>query len=540
MWGTSDGGAPESSMNDEVCAGSIAVDVLEFDLYHKHAPRTCRNFLELSRRGYYDNVKFHRIIKDFIVQGGDPTGTGRGGESIYGSKFEDEIKPELKHTGAVMITTYLDLLFGSLAGKHTIFGRVCKGMEIIKRLGSVQTDNTDRPIHDVKILRSSAPFLSVSVTEPVKLGNGVQAYISYRVITKTNFPDYQGPEKIVIRRYSDFVWLRDRLFEKYKGIFIPPLPEKSAVEKFRFSAEFIEMRRRGLDQFVNRVTAHHELQQSEDLKLFLQADEDTMERARSQETSIFKKKPSDLMQIFKDVQSKVSDVVLGKEKPVEESNPEYEKLKHYIFELENHLAEAQKHAYRLVKRHKELGQSLADFGKAVKLLGASEGNALGKAFSEVGGKSEMISFKLQEEARNLLMNFEEPLKDYVCAVQSIKATIVERGNAFRHQCELAESVKLKEINLDKLMLIRSDRVGEAEIEYQELKAESEEATKRFEKIVNSMNEEIIRFQEQKTLDMGHAFHEFAKGQASLANSVASGWRSLVPKLDSISSTQNSQ
>ncbi|CAL5392093.1 unnamed protein product [Camellia sinensis] len=78
----------------------------------------------------------------------------------------------------------------------------------------------------------------------------------------------------------------------------------------------------------------------------------TMERARSQETGIFKKKPADLMQIFKDVQSKVSDVVLGKEKPVEESNPEYEKLKHYIFELEDHLAEAQKHAYRLVKRHR--------------------------------------------------------------------------------------------------------------------------------------------------------------------------------------------
>ncbi|CAL5430398.1 unnamed protein product [Camellia sinensis] len=123
----------------------------------------------------------------------------------------------------------------------------------------------------------------------------------------------------------------------------------------------------------------------------------TMERARSQETGIFKKKPADLMQIFKDVQSKVSDVVLGKEKPVEESNPEYEKLKHYIFELEDHLAEAQKHAYRLVKRHRELGQSLSDFGKAVKLLGTCEGDALGKVFSELGAKSEILSIKLQKE-----------------------------------------------------------------------------------------------------------------------------------------------
>ncbi|KAG7034491.1 Sorting nexin 1, partial [Cucurbita argyrosperma subsp. argyrosperma] len=378
---------------------------------------------------------------------------------------------------------------------------------------------------------SSQPYLSVSVTDPVKLGNGVQAYISYRVITKTNFPEYQGPEKIVIRRYSDFVWLHDRLFEKYKGIFIPSIPEKNAVEKFRFSAEFIEMRRQALDIFVNQIASHHELQKSEDLRTFLQVEEETMERLRSHDSGIFKKKPADLMQMFK---SKVSDIVLGKEKPVEESNPEYEKLKHYIFELENHLTEAQKHAFRLVKRHRELGQALADFGKAAKLLGACEEKAVGKGFSELGAKSEMLSIKLQKEAHELLLNFEEPLKDYVRAVQSIKATIAERANAFRQQCELAETTKLKEINLDRLVLMRSDKAAEAEVEYKELKAASEEATKRFETIVALMNQEIIRFQEQKTLDMGLAFHEFAKGQAHLANGVADAWRSLLPKLEALS------
>ncbi|KAG9459074.1 hypothetical protein H6P81_003582 [Aristolochia fimbriata] len=378
---------------------------------------------------------------------------------------------------------------------------------------------------------SARPFLSVSVTDPVKLGNGVQAYISYRVITKTNLPQYQGPEKIVIRRYSDFVWLRDRLYEKYKGIFVPPLPEKSAVEKFRFSAEFIEMRCQALDIFINRIASHPELQQSEDLRIFLQEDEETMERARSVELGIFKKKPSDLMQIFKDVQSKVSDVVLGKEKPVEESTPEYEKLKHYIYELEDHLAEAQKQAFRLVKRHREMGQSLSDFGKAVKLLGACERDSLGKVFSELGSKSEVLSMKLQEEAHNLLMNFEESLKDYVRAVQSIKVTMADRASAFKQQCELAETTKLKEINLDKLMLMRSEKVGEAEVEYKELKAANEEATRRFETIVRLMNDEIVRFQEQKTADMGLAFHLFAKGQAKLSNDMANAWRSLLPKLE---------
>ncbi|XP_020247983.1 sorting nexin 1-like [Asparagus officinalis] len=401
-------------------------------------------------------------------------------------------------------------------------------------ISTQRTNSSLSPSQSPRSPSQSQPFLSVTVTDPVKLGNGVQAYISYRVITKTNLPEFQGQEKIVIRRYSDFVWLHDKLAEKYKGIFIPPLPEKSTVEKFRFSAEFIEMRRQALDIFINRIASHPELKQSEDLRIFLQEDEERMERARSQEGGLFKKKPADFMQIFKDVQSKVSDVVLGKEKPIEESGPEYEKLKHYIFELEDHLAEAQKQAFRLVKRHRELGQSLSDFGKAIKLLGACEGNSLGKAFSELGSKSELLSLKLNKEAHNLLMNFEEPVKDYVRAVQSIKATMADRASAFKQQYDLAETTKLKKINLEKLLLIRSEKAGEAEIEYKELEAESEEAIQRYETIVKLMSEEIIRFQEQKTADMGLAFHEFAKGQERLAKDIADAWRSLLPKLEACS------
>ncbi|XP_010505146.1 PREDICTED: peptidyl-prolyl cis-trans isomerase CYP18-2 [Camelina sativa] len=155
-----EGSPPEVTL--ETSMGPFTVE-----MYYKHSPRTCRNFVELSRRGYYNNVLFHRIVKDFIVQGGDPTGTGRGGQSIYGSKFEDEINPELKHTGAGILSmanagpdTNGSQFFITLApqpsldGKHTIFGRVCRGMEVIKRLGSVQTDSTDKPIHEVRILRT--------------------------------------------------------------------------------------------------------------------------------------------------------------------------------------------------------------------------------------------------------------------------------------------------------------------------------------------------------------------------------------------------
>lgn len=140
---------------------------LVLELYWKHAPNTCRNFAELARRGYYNNTKFHRIIKDFMIQGGDPTGTGRGGASIYGKEFDDEISNELKHTGAGILSmansgpnTNGSQFFITLAptqwldGKHAIFGRISSGMTVVQRIGLVECDNDDRPVDDVKIVQA--------------------------------------------------------------------------------------------------------------------------------------------------------------------------------------------------------------------------------------------------------------------------------------------------------------------------------------------------------------------------------------------------
>ncbi|KAL7747650.1 Peptidyl-prolyl cis-trans isomerase-like 1 [Sorochytrium milnesiophthora] len=151
--------------------GNVRLDTsmgpVTIELYWDHAPKTCRNFYELSKKGYYDGLKFHRVIRDFMIQGGDPTGTGRGGSSIYGDKFADEIHPALKHTGAGILSmanagpnTNGSQFFITLAptawldGKHTIFGRVSDGMSTVQRLGLVKTDNNDRPIEDIKIFKA--------------------------------------------------------------------------------------------------------------------------------------------------------------------------------------------------------------------------------------------------------------------------------------------------------------------------------------------------------------------------------------------------
>ncbi len=142
---------------------------IEIELYYDHAPKTVHNFGSLCEQNYYKNTIFHRIITDFMIQGGDPTGTGRGGESIYGSTFEDEITPELKHVGAGVVSmanrgpnTNGSQFFITLAptpwldGKHTIFGRVSKGMKLVQRMGRVPVNDQNRPLEDIVILQSEA------------------------------------------------------------------------------------------------------------------------------------------------------------------------------------------------------------------------------------------------------------------------------------------------------------------------------------------------------------------------------------------------
>ena len=128
--------------------------------------QTRENFATLAATGKYDNVIFHRIIPGFMIQGGDPTGTGRGGTSIYGGKFEDEFVSSLVHDkkGVLSMANSGPGTNGSqfficlgptphLNGKHTVFGQVVQGMETVDKLGSVRTGAGDRPINEVRIER---------------------------------------------------------------------------------------------------------------------------------------------------------------------------------------------------------------------------------------------------------------------------------------------------------------------------------------------------------------------------------------------------
>ncbi len=138
---------------------------IKIRMFPDKAPKAVENFITHAKEGYYDGIIFHRVINDFMIQGGDPTGTGMGGQSIWGRPFEDEFSPELRNIrGSLSMANAGRNTNGSqffivqteatpwLDGRHTVFGQVYEGMDVVDSIASVRVDMLDKPFEDIKII----------------------------------------------------------------------------------------------------------------------------------------------------------------------------------------------------------------------------------------------------------------------------------------------------------------------------------------------------------------------------------------------------
>ncbi len=158
--------------------------IIKAELYPKIAPNTVNNFLSLVGKGFYDGLNFHRVIEDFMIQGGCPEGTGAGGPgySIKGEFGSNRFQNDLKHTAGVlsMARTMEPDSAGSqffimhkdaphLDGDYAAFGKVVEGMDVVDRIASSDTDYRDRPIAPQVIKKASAETFGIEYPEPEKL-----------------------------------------------------------------------------------------------------------------------------------------------------------------------------------------------------------------------------------------------------------------------------------------------------------------------------------------------------------------------------------
>ncbi|MFH1771655.1 MAG: peptidylprolyl isomerase [Candidatus Omnitrophota bacterium] len=157
----------ENGQGKPVAVLETTQGMIEIKLMPDAAPKTCENFKGLIEKGYYNGIIFHRVIKGFMIQGGDPTGTGRGGNSIWGAAFEDEVSPEIgfNKPGLLAMANAGPNTNGSqffittaktpwLNMKHTIFGEVVSGYGVVEKIENTETGPGDKPVMGQKILRA--------------------------------------------------------------------------------------------------------------------------------------------------------------------------------------------------------------------------------------------------------------------------------------------------------------------------------------------------------------------------------------------------
>ncbi|MCG6913811.1 peptidylprolyl isomerase [bacterium BMS3Abin03] len=154
-------------MSDSITVAVIKTNMgtIEVQLFPDKAPKAVENFIGLANKGYYNGVIFHRVIDKFMIQGGDPTGTGRGGQSLWGTDFIDEFDPSLRfdEPGVLAMANAGPNTNGSqffitvvptpwLNDHHTIFGKVIEGMDVVYDISKVQTSKPgDKPLKDIVI-----------------------------------------------------------------------------------------------------------------------------------------------------------------------------------------------------------------------------------------------------------------------------------------------------------------------------------------------------------------------------------------------------
>ncbi|KAH7622008.1 hypothetical protein Ndes2526B_g02833 [Nannochloris sp. 'desiccata'] len=410
----------------------------------------------------------------------------------------------------------------------------------------------------------------IAVIDPVKQGEGVGAYVSYKVVSTVDFDGYRADQHEVIRRFRDFTWLKNRLRSQYRGAILPALPEKNVVEKYKMGGDFIEQRRAALEIFLRRVAAHPLLYASPDLRLFLQSDEtefaiessrmsaeagDAAPAATSGAASAARKTLNGAARLFKSISQSAAGLthVGGSGSSTsahkntypreEEESVEYLKARAYFSELENHLALVHKQAERLVRHHGALAGALSEFSGAMAALGRHQEEEVGRqagtpvvrSFAALSDRAAAVAEVSKRSSEELAASFEAPMKEFMRSVRAAKKSMSDRSDALAARQAARADVDAKRARLTRLRAtpgLAEERVVEAERDLQTAMAKANDATQAYSDIVQRMDSDITRFQQERVEEMGHVLALFSQVEAKAAADAAKLWRTIGPSEES--------
>ncbi|XP_059174605.1 sorting nexin-2-like isoform X2 [Physella acuta] len=378
--------------------------------------------------------------------------------------------------------------------------------------------------------------IDIKITETLKMGDGMSAYIVYKIVSKTTNPNYRRPENAVLRRFSDFLGMHAKLADKHVplGIIVPPAPEKSVIGMTKVkmskeesgSSDFVERRRAALERFLIRTAAHPTLASDPDFIEFLAKDGDL---PKSTSTSALS--GAGVMRLFHKVGESFEKITLK----VDESDEWFEEKQQQVEALDIQLRKLHTNIETLSQHRKELSQSTAVFAKSAAMLGnVEEHTALSRALSQLAETEEKIEQMHKEQAEADFFVMAELMKDYVALMGAVKDVFHERIKTYKLWKDAEATLGKKRENKAKLeMQNKTDKISQAKAEIEEWEQKVEKGQEDFETISKNIKKEMVRFEKLRVNDFKESVIKYLEVLMDNQEKLIKYWETFLPEAKAI-------
>ncbi|KAJ3297823.1 Vacuolar protein sorting-associated protein 5 [Borealophlyctis nickersoniae] len=387
------------------------------------------------------------------------------------------------------------------------------------------------PLNEADVEESGTGIhFQVEVSEPLKVGDVLTAYVTYKVKTKTNSPLYRNLEFSVNRRFRDFLWLYQQLVPKYPGVIIPPVPEKHAIG--RFEQDFIESRRVALERFAQKVAAHPVLQNDTDLRIFLESETFLVDvNQRKKEES------KGFMRAFSNALTTTTSYA-----KLPEFDEAFDKRKAQIETLDSQLKGLMKALEGLIRQRRELGGATMEFGDTILSLANGEANKpLAHNLTVLGSIQKKLKELHEKQARHDINHLATVVDEYIRVIGSIRIAFNSRAQAYGSWQATEANLQKKRDALEKLKTAsrtRSDKIAAMSAEIEEAETQVSAAKKEFENVSTLLQKELDRCDREKVADFTAAMRAFLRSLLESQKEVIGLWESYFADTQSVRPQQS--
>lgn len=427
------------------------------------------------------------------------------------------------------------------------------------------------------------PYLKITVSSPQKevessnsIVPGGNTFVTYQITTKTNMPEFGGPQFTVRRRFKDVVTLSDRLIEAYRGFFIPPRPEKSVVEsQVMQKHEFVEQRRNALEKYLQRLAEHPIIKQSDELRVFLQVqgklpllptaavtsrmldgatrlskqllgDNSGGGSVRIQPQDVVQPAKSrwDFLRIMKEMNQAMSNDWGGLKPSIDEEDTWFLENKERLLNLEKQLTSASKQAELFVKAQQDMAETMGEFGLAfIKLTKFENQQAVLDTQTKRAADMKNLATaaikasRLYRELNSHTVKHLDKLHDHMGLILGVHTAFSDRSSALLtvqtitteldslySQAEKLDTSSSKTYGSDKSKTLKLGEVREAIRVTEDLKSC---ATKEYERIKENNRTEIERLDRERKADFKMMLKGFVLNQVGISEKIGKEWGKIA-------------